>query len=221
MRRTVRLFTSVAVLFGAALAPLTEGQSVPAGATVSAVERRVPFHGTFKVTATWGRPTGINHASPAIDFQMPIGTPVYASAAGSVDFVSTDPRNCNPLTHIPPGGTYSDAIQWCIQQGMTGTRIRIRHVDGTFSMYVHLRNIRPGIASSPPTRVALGELIGYSGNSGIATGPHLHYSKINAAGTATIDPVLLVACWGPTRHNYTNLSALAGTTVRNDNTSCN
>ena len=103
---------------------------------------------------------------------------------------------------------------------MTGTRIRIRHSDGTFSMYVHLRNIRTGIASSPSTHVAAGELIAWSGNSGIATGPHLHYSKINAAGSATVDPLLLVACWGSSRHNYTNLAALAGTNVRNDNTLC-
>ncbi len=190
-----------------------------AQATVTVV-RLLPFRGTFPVSATWGTPAGPNHSTPAIDFKMPIGTPVFATAAGSVDFVSVDARNCNPLTHIPPGGTYADSIQWCINQGMSGTRIRIRHDDGTFSMYVHLSRIQTGITAQPSSRVTAGQRIGYSGNSGISTGPHLHYSKINAAGTATVDPVLLRGCWETTRHDYTQLNALIGQLVRNDNHAC-
>lgn len=192
----------------------------PANATTPMVVRAVPFRGTFTVTATWGTAKGPNHATPAIDFRMPIGTPIYATAAGNVDFVSTDPRNCNPLTHIPKGGTYNDAVQWCISQGMTGTRIRIRHDDGTFSMYVHLSRVQTGITARPSARVIAGQLIGWSGESGIATGPHLHYSKINAAGTTTVDPVLLRACWGTAAHSYTGLNTLLGTSVRNDGYTC-
>ena len=47
----------------------------------------MPFIGTFVVTAAWGNATGANHATPAIDFKMPIGTPIYATAAGNVDYV--------------------------------------------------------------------------------------------------------------------------------------
>ena len=184
------------------------------------VVRRVPFIGTFVVTAAWGNATGANHATPAIDFKMPIGTPIYATAAGNVDFVSNDPRNCNPLTHIPKNGTYADAIQWCIDHGLSGTRIRIRHDDGTFSMYVHLSKVRAGVAARPSTRVVAGELIAWSGNSGISTGPHLHYSKINAQGSATVDPVKLVGCWGSTRHDFVNLKTLVGKSIRNDNYTC-
>lgn len=192
----------------------------PASAAAVVVVRRVPLRGTFLVTATWGTPTGPNHETPAIDFKAPIGTPVYATAAGSVDFVSVDGRNCNPLTHVPKGGSYADAIHWCIDHGLNGTRIRIRHDDGTFSMYVHLSRIRAGVSAQPSTRVAAGELIAWSGNSGISTGPHLHYSKINAAGTATVDPGLLRGCWGTTKHDYTRLNLLVGRYVRNDNFVC-
>ena len=218
--RIIRRLAIVGCLAALAVSSLGSAEVPSASATTVTVVRAVPFRGTFTVTATWGTATGPNHATPAIDFKMPVGTPIYATAAGNVDFVSIDPRPCNPLTHIPPRGTYNDAIQWCINHGMNGTRIRIRHDDGTFSMYVHLSRVQTGIAAKPSTRVAGGQLIAWSGESGIATGPHLHYSKINAAGSGTVDPVLLRACWGTVAHNYTQLNALIGKTVRNDGYTC-
>ncbi len=89
-----RRVVTVIGLFALGLSSL--GTVSPAGAQAAVtVVRLVPFRGTFPVTATWGTPAGPNHASPAIDFKMPIGTPVFATAAGSVDFVSVDARNCN------------------------------------------------------------------------------------------------------------------------------
>ena len=208
-----------------ALAPLVFGVPSSAAAppnagsvTVAATPRgTVPFHGRFRVTATWGAATGYTHTTPAIDFAMPIGTPVYAANSGVVDFTSRDPRNCNPLRH---GTTYATGIQWCVDHGLNGTRIRIHDDDGTYTMYVHLSGIRSGISASPGSRVRAGQPIGWSGDSGISTGPHLHFSRINSAGTATIDPGILHACWGSTAHNYSNLKQLRGTIVRNDNVAC-
>ena len=189
-------------------------------AVVAAPRGVVPFRGSFRVSATWGLATGPNHSTPAIDFVMPIGTPIYAAGNGVVDFTSNDPRNCNPSTHTPVGGTYAQGIQWCIDHGLSGTRIRIHHDDGTFTMYVHLSAIRTGITASPSSRVRTGQLIGWSGNSGITTGPHLHFSRINTSGTATIDPGILRACWSTTVHTYSNLKVLRGVTVRNDGFTC-
>ena len=220
MHRVFRSMVALGCLVAFCSPMLSTIGSSPASGTTVTVTRRVPFRGTFLVTATWGMPDAPNHATPAIDFKMPIGTPVYATARGWVDFTSVDSRNCNPKYHIPAGGTYADAIQWCIDHGLTGTRIRIRHDDGTFSMYVHLSKIHSGISAAPSTHVVAGQLIAWSGNSGISTGPHLHYSKINAAGTTTVDPGALVACWGTTRHTYIHLSTLLGKYVRNDNFAC-
>ncbi len=221
----VRLLTAglVAIMvLGAAGASSAAATAMPTGnaALVVAPRGAVPFRGTFRVSATWGAATGATHATPAIDFVMPIGTPVYAAGSGVVDFTSNDPHNCNPSNHIPAGGTYAQGIQWCLDRGLNGTRIRIHHDDGTFTMYVHLSAIRAGITMTPSSRVKAGQLIGWSGNSGISTGPHLHFSRINAAGTATINPGVLHACWGAGVHNYSRLKQLRGTLVRNDGFTC-
>ena len=80
-----------------------------------------------------------------IDYAAPAGTPIHAIANGRVSFAGTE--------------------------GGYGRAIVIRH-DGRFqSLYAHLSKfaIRPG------QWVTQGEIIGYVGSSGLATGPHLHF----------------------------------------------
>lgn len=82
-----------------------------------------------------------------VDFAAPTGTPVVAVADGTVS----------------KAGWY----------GGNGRLVRIRH-EGTYeSAYAHLSRIASGI--TPGTRVRQGQLIGYVGTSGLATGPHLHF----------------------------------------------
>jgi len=82
-----------------------------------------------------------------VDFAAPTGTPVVAVADGTVS----------------KAGWY----------GGNGRLVRIRH-DGTYeSAYAHLSRIASGV--TPGTRVRQGQLIGYVGTSGLATGPHLHF----------------------------------------------
>jgi murein DD-endopeptidase MepM/ murein hydrolase activator NlpD len=52
--------------------------------------------------------------------------------------------------------------------------IRIVHDDGSMAVYAHLK--RDGELVRPGQHVATGQRIGYSGNTGFTTGPHLHFA---------------------------------------------
>ena len=54
-----------------------------------------------------------------------------------------------------------------------GNRIRIRHMNGYETCYMHLSKFASGIKAG--TRVAQGQTIGYVGSTGHSTGPHLDF----------------------------------------------
>lgn len=82
-----------------------------------------------------------------VDYAAPIGTPIRAVGAGTIEIAG-----------------------W---NGGAGKMIRIRH-NGTYeTAYKHLSKFAPGIRRG--SRVEQGQLIGYVGNTGLSTGPHLHY----------------------------------------------
>ncbi len=83
-----------------------------------------------------------------VDFAAPTGSPVVAAGDGNVVVAS-----------------------W---QGGNGRLIKIRHDKTYESAYAHLSRIAPGIV--PGAKVRQGQVIGYVGSSGLATGPHLHYA---------------------------------------------
>jgi murein DD-endopeptidase MepM/ murein hydrolase activator NlpD len=93
----------------------------------------------------------------AVDFAMPIGTPVLASRAGTV-IDST-------LWHHEGGYDISYLDK--------ANAVAIVHDDGTVAEYAHL-SPGPEIVH-PGQRVAAGDLIGYSGSTGYSSGPHLHF----------------------------------------------
>ena len=82
-----------------------------------------------------------------VDYAAKVGTPVQATAEGQVTFVG-----------------------W---NGGAGRMIRIRHKNGYETLYLHLRDFAPGIRRG--AQVKGGQVIGYVGASGEATGPHLDY----------------------------------------------
>ncbi|MBQ7185880.1 MAG: peptidoglycan DD-metalloendopeptidase family protein [Alphaproteobacteria bacterium] len=93
---------------------------------------------------------GFTRAHKGVDFRAPTGTPIPSAGAGRV-----------------------------VARGYNrghGNFIKIRH-NGTFeTLYAHLskfaKNVKVG------TVVKQGQIIGYAGATGLATGPHLHYEVI-------------------------------------------
>lgn len=80
-----------------------------------------------------------------IDFGVHWGTPIVAAAAGQVERAG-----------------------WA---GGYGQQVRLAHAGGIETSYSHMSRM----VVSPGTTVSQGQLIGYSGSTGLSTGPHLHY----------------------------------------------
>ncbi len=94
----------------------------------------------------------------ALDFSMDIGTAVCAAREGIVVEVKEDSNR---------GGASASYANY-------GNYIVVYHSDGTFASYVHLK--LNGSLVNVGDKVTPGEVIGYSGNTGLSTGPHLHFS---------------------------------------------
>ncbi len=90
----------------------------------------------------------------AIDFRMPIGTPVLAARAGTVAAVQE---------------SYEDGNNVDLQENY----VFIKHEDGTVGRYFHLT--KNGALVDEGAAVEQGQLIGRSGNSGQSGEPHLHF----------------------------------------------
>ena len=92
--------------------------------------------------------TGQVRAHTAVDYAAPTGTPVHALGDGTVTKLGWDP-------------------------GGGGNRIRLKHAQGYETSYMHLSKFAPGLKVG--SRVSQGQLIGYVGATGTATGPHLDF----------------------------------------------
>ena len=133
---------------------------------------RAPFAVGETFTVTQAYPTRVTHVTPdsvyAVDFALPDGTPVYAAREGTVINVRHDSFRGAPIPAM-------------LDQA---NLIEILHDDGTIGVYGHLHwdSIRVHIGQ----RVARGEYIANSGNTGFTTGPHLHFAVWRNAGTADV-----------------------------------
>ncbi|MDR2517171.1 MAG: M23 family metallopeptidase [Spirochaetaceae bacterium] len=68
--------------------------------------------------------------------------------------------------------------------GGFGNYVIIKHKHGFYTRYAHLNNFRSGLTRGQ--RVQQGDVIGYIGDTGLSTGPHLHYEV--HIGSDVVDP---------------------------------
>lgn len=102
-----------------------------------------------------------NRPHLGVDFSAPAGTAVRAIGPGRVQFSG-----------------------W---QGGFGNHVELDHGDRFVSAYSHLQRIADGIAGGQ--HVARGQLLGWVGQSGLATGPHLHFAIFD--GGEYVDPLTI------------------------------
>ena len=91
-----------------------------------------------------------------IDLRAQVGTPVRAAESGVIKATGNSDYIC-------PRGSY-------------GKWVLIEHPNKLATLYAHLSLVRV----SPRQEVGRGDIIGYSGNTGYTTGPHLHFTVYDA-----------------------------------------
>lgn len=94
-----------------------------------------------------------------IDWSGPIGTPIVAAGAGVIDEA--------------------------LYKGGNGKYVRIRHANGYQTAYSHMSAFARGIEAG--AKVRQGQIIGFLGNTGYSTGPHLHFEIL--VNSRFVDPL--------------------------------
>ena len=132
----------------------------------------------------------------AVDFKMAVGTPVHAARGGIVaHVVESNDKGC-----------------WEDGCGEFANFIVVMHDDGTTGEYYHLQ--QNGALVDVGERVAAGQHIGFSGNTGHTALPHLHFAVYRATRGARSQsiPISFISedgiVYKPRRgHHYRNAGA--------------
>jgi murein DD-endopeptidase MepM/ murein hydrolase activator NlpD len=137
------------------IAEATGGMPLPAGPLPSPSAAGFIWPVEGTLTSGFGYRWGRMHEG--IDISVPEGTPIRAAADGTVILEQSE-----------------------YESGGYGNYTCIDHGGGLSTCYAH----QSSFATSVGARVGQGDLIGYSGNTGHSTGPHLHFEvRVNGVPT--------------------------------------
>jgi murein DD-endopeptidase MepM/ murein hydrolase activator NlpD len=95
----------------------------------------------------WHPILGRKRPHKGVDYAASVGTPILAAGDGTVEFIGT--------------------------KGGYGKTIILKHDQRYTTLYGHMSGFQKNL--SPGSQVRQGDVIGYVGMTGMATGPHLHY----------------------------------------------
>ena len=101
-----------------------------------------------------------------VDFPTPRGTPIYATGDGEISFVGSK-------------SGYGNVVE--VDHPLAGRQTR----------YAHLSRAADGVREGAPVR--RGQIIAYSGNTGLSTAPHLHYEVRRLSDGQALNPVVTFA----------------------------
>lgn len=112
---------------------------------------------------------------PGVDFGAPTGTKIFAPLSGTVRATGN-----------------TDAVPGCYSWGKWTL---IDHANGLATLYAH----QSVISVSPGQKITTGEVIGFTGNTGYSTGPHLHFTVYakDAVSVRKFSDIKTVTSCGP------------------------
>lgn len=110
---------------------------------------------------------GYNRVHKGIDLAASVGTPVYAAQSGTV-------RHAGPGARAP--GVWG------------GNEIHIIGPGNIETWYAHLSRFGVGVGQ----KVTAGQMIALSGNTGISSGPHLHFGMFRGGWPNDINPLMFI-----------------------------
>ena len=124
------------------------------GQGVAVVELATPIDHAVEISSSWGwriHPVlGDKRFHRGVDYRAPRGTHTLAAADGVIEDIG--------------------------RRGNYGLYLRIRHTDTLSTAYAHLDGYASALMKGQ--RVKKGQLIGYVGTTGLATGPHIYYEVL-------------------------------------------
>ncbi len=124
----------------------------PSGDSMRKAFSRTPVHfsrisSRFSYSRKHPKLKGVTRPHRGVDYAAATGTPILATGDGKVDFIGT--------------------------KGGYGRTVVLSHGGKYTTLYAHMSRYKKGLKRGK--RVKQGDVIGYIGMSGTATGPHLHY----------------------------------------------
>lgn len=114
-----------------------------------------------------------------------IGDKKYTDIHKGIDLVA-NPKNNNAKILCCGDGVVTAFRKYGQNGDNTGCFVRIKHDNGLYSLYYHLKS--GSLRVKTKDKVKKGDVLGVIGNTGLATGIHLHFQVDKGSSSSAINP---------------------------------